>query len=296
MSLPTKLQHIIKHCGSIGEAARELGITNRHIQNLTTKPGAANSINDRNKKAINEYYNNVNPFPLPDHQNLCRTHFEALKVRSGSQELLEKIIEIEGWVEYSDPDSKFVSAGNYYLSFMAKFSRAMHRKSNVNFCTENQIPDYLKDAENALRTGLKIIHEALQDPLLTKEYDKLHNLGEIMYMNLVVTCVARSDFPGGYSNDELKEILNSMNSIDNLKKLVDTKPYMWQAAYNGLEVASRLERDDATLKYFYGKLVEMDPGFKDLSYKPGEAKALDEEPAMNFFIGRIHTNNIPKLE
>lgn len=296
MSLPTKIQHIVKHYGSIGEAARELGISDRHIKNLTTKPGAANNINDKNKKTINEFYNKVNPFPLPDHQNLCRTNFELLKTRSGSQELLEKIIEIEGWVEYSDPVSKFVSAGNYYLSFMAKFSRAIHRESNVNFCTENQIPAYLKDAENALRTGLGIIHEALQDPLLSNEHNKLSDLSEIMYMNLVVTCVARSDFSGGYSSDELKDILNSMNGIDNLKNLVETKPYMWQAAYNGLEIASRLERDDATLKYFYGKLVEMDPGFRDLSYKPGEAKALNEEPAMSFFIDRIRTNNIPKLE
>ena len=43
--------------------------------------------------------------------------------------------------------------------------------------------------------------------------------------------------------------------------------------------------DDAL--YFYGKLMDLDPGFQSFDYSRGEVPALSEVPAMKWFCDRF---------
>ena len=124
MSIVPMLYHLVQHYGSPAKAAPYVSIGERHIKNILTKEGAANKLTPKNRDTIRAAFNSVNPMPLADHHRIAREQLDELKSRPGSQELFEKIIEIDGWIQYSDPESSLIQAGNSYLSMMINFSRA----------------------------------------------------------------------------------------------------------------------------------------------------------------------------
>jgi hypothetical protein len=62
---------------------------------------------------------------------------------------------------------------------------------------------------------------------------------------------------------------------------------LWQAAVNGLELASRLKASDNDMLFFYTELLRLDPGFERFAYSPGEVVAIKDEPGLAYFRERF---------
>jgi hypothetical protein len=87
------------------------------------------------------------------------------------------------------------------------------------------------------------------------------------------------------SISEMRRLFRKIDALGQLKKVVETFPYLWTAAYDGLEQSSMME-DDSYALWFHSELTRMDPGFQDLDYSPGELER--ERPREKNKSGRRH--------
>jgi len=96
---------------------------------------------------------------------------------------------------------------------------------------------------------------------------------------------AISCFRIGRTIREALELLRDRSALAAVRQFLADNPYLWQAAYNGLELASAFESDVDAL-WFYGELKRLDPGFQSFDYSPGEVPSLSNEPGMAWFCRR----------
>jgi hypothetical protein len=93
---------------------------------------------------------------------------------------------------------------------------------------------------------------------------------------------------------ELAALLREKEALLTLKNLLKDFPYLWQAAFNGLEQAS-MSRDDEYALWFFAELKRLDPGFQDFDYTLGEVSSISAEPGMAYFHAKyredLHTPN-----
>jgi hypothetical protein len=86
------------------------------------------------------------------------------------------------------------------------------------------------------------------------------------------------------SLQECLKWLDEQNVLGRLRaaSLVPHNVGVWTIPHNGLIFASQLNRVEE-MKFFYGKLVEVQPGFSDWDFSPGETQTLRQDDDLEAF-------------
>jgi hypothetical protein len=123
----------------------------------------------------------------------------------------------------------------------------------------------------------------------------LKRLERVLFNNWLVAIAAQPKFEIGRSRAETDKILREAGVLKRLKEFLEENPFLWQAAWNGLEIASTLKSADDEMLFFYNKLKALDSGFQSFDYSPGEVPSISDEPGMAYFNNRfrlkLHVDN-----
>lgn len=267
----------------------------RTVRRLWKVPGAANNADPTTREQIAAALEKERPFPVKcAYLRKAREHLTLLKSRPGAEELENYLIELEGFLYAFDPSDPAVLLEYKYMRMMVCASKALHRGTRTTwFGDRKNWVEYLRaavvNAEEAIPIADAILQQDPEDRdvahlraiLLVNWVQLLHEEAKKEYRNI----------PGKrMSQPELAALLRERQVLSMLKSLLAEFPYLWQAVYNGLELASsQMELADSTQKddddalWFYETLKRLDPGFQDFDYTPGEVKAISKEPAMRCF-------------
>jgi hypothetical protein len=184
------------------------------------------------------------------------------------------------------------------MRMMACMSKALHRGSRSQlFGSRKEWAEYLRAAQANAEDGMKMADAFMQQNSRDEQIAHLHGFLFINWIQII-----QEQAKAGYANlsgkpmtpAEKEKLFHSEKALAKVKALMEKFPYLWQAAYNGLEQASSL-RDDQYALWFYSELKRLDPGFQELDYSPGEVAAISAEPALAYFHAKfreqLHTSN-----
>lgn len=286
------LREMRDELGGYKRLAHRVGLSPKRVKDLTEVPGEGAKVRDFTAQRIVSEYHTMRPYPLKPWQRVFRDELVEAKAEPGSMKLLVKIQQIKGAVSDSYPSCTLGKFGNNYLMYLACFSHAFHHSNSPNFGTESEWRAYSKAAEEELSAGLLIIRQLLKDPPPDANQEQLECLEEIFFSNLMITVFFRSQHKHARSMDDVLKYLREQDAVGKLRKFLKSNPYLWQAAYNGLEFSSRLHADDATMFWFYYRLCENDPGFTDFDYSPGEVASINAEDGMAYFRSRYAIRHV----
>jgi len=89
-----------------------------------------------------------------------------------------------------------------------------------------------------------------------------------------------------YTDETLKHYLSSANFIQSSKRVLQSEPYQWIIARNGLRFSS-INKNRADCLYFYRALIVANSAFADLNYKPNGAPPLMQSAEFQWAIQRL---------
>lgn len=87
--------------------------------------------------------------------------------------------------------------------------------------------------------------------------------------------------------EKIKKLLSTSKFFLHLRRILEAEPWFWKAARNGLVAASVIQ-DENFCKYYWAKLKEADPAFKDSEYAPDKfLKSVTEDPDTWWFATEV---------
>lgn len=92
------------------------------------------------------------------------------------------------------------------------------------------------------------------------------------------------------SDPEILQYLRESNFIRNSKQTLETEPFQWAIARNGLRFSSLLENAE-DVKYFFNALVAVSDKFFDLAYAPLNTGAIIDGVAFQWAINNVLTSS-----
>jgi hypothetical protein len=281
--------------GSWAKVADEVGLCDRKIRAIVNNPGAAARVSQRTRYEIERARERSQPFPLVEHMRLAREAMLPLKQRPGSEDLRKRIVEIEGMLQDYRPPSLWAAASRCYLLAFTAMSRGLHHNNQHNwFGGPLAWRQAMSDAEKWCAEGRRIIARKELD-MNEDELPMISRLEYGLFNNWLIAIAGQAKFKLGRSREETERILRDADAIKALKSFLKENPFLWQSAWNGLEIASTLKGDDEEMLFFYNELKRLDSGFQSFDYSPGEVPAISQEPGMAFFCerfrNRLHIDN-----
>jgi hypothetical protein len=294
--ITSELKRLHFQLGTWPAVADDVGASDRRLRDIVRIPGEGARVDKRLREDTRLAYLRKNPFPLPEYMLYARDELVVLKAWPGSAELRRRIIEVEGMLARHSPDSVWDDASRDYLLGFTATSRATHHHNQDNwFGGRKGWKSAIEEAEAFHWKGHQKIVHALSAPLPRTDQEILRRLDQALYNNWL--CAVGEQMKFGRSRVEVRNILEKAQALESLKQFLEDNSYLWQAAANGLEIASSIESSDEWMLYFYNKLKEIDPGFQSFDYSPGEIPALSAEPELANFCARfrneLHIDNPP---
>lgn len=295
MSPISRLQELRHFTGSLAKAAESAGLSLKQAGRYINEPGRGALVQENTRRQLAAALEEVSPFPLfIERLKYARKHLLSLEADPGCNSLQEYILSYDGCLD-QEPDDDHGRLQFRYMRMMFATSKALYHGGKVNWFNprSKHLQDAQKDAESAIE---------LADQMLLNDPDNrdVRHLRAIIYVNwtqiLLEQVKAKSPNLSGnvMSVTELKTLFRKENALAQLKEVVENFPYLWTAAYNGLEQSSMLE-DDRHALWFYHELKRMDSGFQDFDYSPGELLPISEEKGMIYFClkyrAQLHTPN-----
>ncbi|MFG1187886.1 hypothetical protein [Xanthobacter aminoxidans] len=271
---------------------------------LRNRPGQAGRAKPYTRNLICQAYKRLVPSPLSPHLREAHEELVELKRKPGS-EALRRFLEINDGVlddvlRENHPEDGLRRLEYFYFRLLVSFSMAIHGNRQATWCG-GRFSHHLIVAQTAAEKGIVLADRLLQSEVHDGEATgRVKRLRALLVINLFQ--IYLEQYKRGYPNaagqvvtcDQLKAQFLEQDALGKHWALVEEFPYLWQAIYNGLEQASFLEVEEPALR-FYRKLVELDPGFQDFDYTPGEVDALSKEKQMAWFCERfrstLHTPN-----
>ena len=204
----------------------------------------------------------------------------------GSDRLEEVLIKIDGLLRLAHPQTSVDRVSMKYLRVLNLMSKGLHHGGNASwFGGLAASKQALGDAETECEAAMREADEALLTNLATEERNVIEQLRPFLLINWLQLIAEQAKLNFQRTPAEAEKLLRERNAIQSLRSFLERNPFLWHAAYNGLEIASTLKLDGDAL-YFYGKLTELDPGFRSFDYSPGEVLAISAEPGMTYFSQR----------
>jgi hypothetical protein len=194
-----------------------------------------------------------------------------------------------------EPKTIWASASKSYMLGFTAMSRALHHNDQHNwFGGRKEWPRAMIQAEQFFDRGQITIAKAPND-CPHDEKHLLAKLDHVLFNNWLVAVAAQPKLGMGRSREETDGILREARVLSRLIEFLQENPFLWQAAWNGLEIASTLRGSDNEMLSFYNKLKELDSGFQSFDYSPGEVPSISDEPGMAYFCARfrdrLHVDN-----
>ena len=284
MSPPAKVRHLHEVLGKQELVAKETGVEERVLRHVANDPGYPMS--ETTRALINENYDRVVPFPMPPDLRLFRKELVEAKADPGSDKLEEVLIKIDGLLRLAHPQTSVDRVSMKYLRVLNLMSKGLHHGGNASwFGGLAASKQALGDAETECEAAMREADEALLTNLATEERNVIEQLRPFLLINWLQLIAEQAKLNFQRTPAEAEKLLRERNAIQSLRSFLERNPFLWHAAYNGLEIASTLKLDGDAL-YFYGKLTELDPGFRSFDYSPGEVLAISAEPGMTYFSQR----------
>lgn len=286
MSVVPQLQELLSIEGSWPKVEDITKLDERHRRRITNEPGFAKRIRPVTRDRIAEAHEARRPFPLIEYLRKAREMLTELKANPGSLKLKNYLMTLDGLLNAYEPSDQTLLVDYKYMRMMVCMSKALHRGGRAKwFGSHDEWAEHLRRAQANAEEGMEIADAILQQNLRNERISRLRGF---LFINWVQINQEQTKF--GYANlsgkrmtvAEKEKLFREQDALSKLKALIVDFPYLWQAAYNGLEQASSLHEDEFAL-WFYGELKRLDPGFQDFDYSPGEVPAISAEPGMAFF-------------
>jgi hypothetical protein len=286
MSVFPQLHELHSILGSWPEVEDAVKIDERHRRRITNEPGFAKRVRSVTRERIAEVHEERRPFPLSDYLRKAREVLTELKASPGSRRLENYLITLDGLLNAHDPSDQTLLLEYKYMRMMVCMSKALHRGSRSKwFGGRKEWAEHLHVAQANAEEGMKIADAILEQ---NPGDERVAHLRGFLFINWVQ--INQEQTKAGYKNlsgevmtvAEKEKLFRERDALATLQALMIQFPYLWQAAYNGLEQASSMREDDYVL-WFYNELKRLDPGFQDFDYSPGEVLAISAEPGMAYF-------------
>lgn len=296
MSVVPQLQELHSILGSWPEVEDAVKIDERHRRRITNEPGFASRVRPVTRERIAEVHEERRPFPLSDYLRKAREMLTELKASPGSRKLETYVTSLDGLLNAYDPSDQKLLVEYKYMRMMVCMSKALHHGGRGQWFG-SRWGEHLRAAQANAEEGMKMAGAIMQQNPRDEQIAHLHGFLFINWIQII-----QEQEKAGYANlfgkpvtpAEKEKLFRSEKALARLKALMGKFPYLWQAAYNGLEQASSL-RDDQYALWFYNELKRLDPGFQDFDYSPGEVTAISAEPGMAYFHAKfreqLHTPN-----
>jgi hypothetical protein len=270
--------------GSWTRVDEEIRWSDRKRRDFLNTPGGAKALSRGTRQAIARAARRLLPFPLPEHLTALRAKLADLKARPSSSELEEFLSITHGLLVDARPTTLFTQAAYGYVLGLVLMSMALHHKNqNGWFGGRAKWREYLQGAEQVFDRCGRAIDEGLNDA--PKEEQKvLARLRPFLLINWIATVVEQAKAGYHRSIDEALTLLRDKDALAELRRFLNTYPHLWQAAWNGLDLASMFE-DDEMACWFYNRLKVIDRGFQSFDYAPGEVQSISVE--MPYFSARF---------
>jgi hypothetical protein len=295
MNFVVDLRQIQDIYGTVVEAARAVNIDDRQWRRHM-EPGRGRRARPYIRRKVQTVLQQHRPFPLGDFLRKSREWLVAEKARPGSDELRRCLEILDGFLSQQEPEDPALLLDYEYMRMMVAVSKALHRGPQRYWFGE-RTADHLTCAQVSAEKGMKIADTLLE---ANRRDDRVARLRAILFVNWTMLILEQSKLGekqllGVKLNAAAAaKILRKENALTKLKAFVIEFPFLWQAVYNGLEMASSLREDDDA-KWFYFKLKELDSGFQDFDYSPGEVASISKEEGMKYFHdkyrSKFHTPN-----
>jgi hypothetical protein len=133
--------------------------------------------------------------------------------------------------------------------------------------------------------GMLDADQALVTDLTADDRKMIQALRPFLLINWLDLIIGQAKKGYKRTSEEGVELLRTRDALQTLRGFLEHNPFLWQAAFNGVETASTLKSDDDAL-WFYERLESLDPGFRSFDYSPGEVPSISAEPGMAYFSQR----------
>ncbi|WP_336814109.1 hypothetical protein [Bosea sp. MMO-172] len=293
-SLAPELNVLKKYIfGTVPKLARDLGVSERVIRYLMGWP-RHHSASPLVRSQITSLFTAHYPFPLPDGLADLRLMLNAAKQRPGSQELLVCVQTIEYTTQLNQL-GEWAQIGALYLYFAACHARAMLNNKQSMFGNEKSFRQILDRGIDALEKARKLVADTLQKNPHHPDMKKIRELDAYLLLNHVTARGFYITDETEIRKDEVTAELKEINAIELFLDAMLTAPWEWRLAYNGLDVANRLNQPDDILMKFYGPLMSFDRGFSDVAYSPGEVLSIEKNPDWGHLRQRLKNKRFKDL-
>jgi hypothetical protein len=295
MSPVPQLQELVYKMGSVAKTAESTGLSPKQVGRILKIPGQGGAVQENTRRQLAAALEEVSPFPLLiERLKHARKHLLSLERYPGSNSLREFVCSYDGCLD-QEPDDDHGRIQFQYIRMMFATSKALYHGGKVNWF--NPRSKHLQDAQKDAESAIKLADQILQnDP----DNENVRHLRAILFVNWtqIIQEQVKAKFPNlngtVMSVTEMRTLFREKNALGQLKEVIEKFPYLWTAAYNGLEQSSMLQ-DDSWALWFYNELKRMDCGFQDFDYTPGELVAISAERGMAYFHDKyrdqLHTPN-----
>ena len=296
MSPVSQFQELRDITGSLAKAAERAGLTERHARRLVKEPGRGALVQENTRQQLAAALEEVSPFPLTlSSLKYGRSLLITLESNPGSNPLRDFLCSYGELLNNQEPDDDHKRIQFGYMRMMIATSKAMYHGGKVSWFhpRSEHLRNAQKDAESAIKLADQML---LNDP----DNKDVRHLRAILFVNWtqIIQEQVKAKFPNlsgkVMSVTEMRRLFRETKALGQLKKVVENFPYLWTAAYDGLEQSSMME-DDSHALWFHRELTRMDPGFQDFDYSPGELVAISAEHGMTYFHNKyrdqLHTPN-----
>ena len=233
------------------EVGEKVGISGRHAWSLANVPGASLKADKITRWKIDEAHaNHSPPFPLPPFMVTTREDLSKLKEFPGTRDLMRRIIEVEEMLVTRSPRSWLEDAGTDYLLAFTAMSKGLHHGDKGDwFGGRGAWLGWMQSAESLfLSCHLKVGKFLLDTTLCPMDKEVLEKLGYAAFNNWMCSIAGQVKY--GRPRADVETILFQNIALEHLKRFLEENPFLWQAASNGLEIASRLRANANWRQYF----------------------------------------------
>lgn len=295
MSFAPTVNELVHHFGSQEALASELACDPSQVRRFL-RPGYGNRASKGSRATIERIARVELPFPLlMRFLRVAREELVRLKAQPGKPALRKYLIILDGFLKAHEPTDDALLMEFLYMRMMVAMSKALHQGGDPDGL-DGSLAAHLAYAQECAQKGM----EATDNWLRENPKDvRVAHLRAVMYVNWIQihqeqTKAKLPTLSGRVmTTTQLDKMFRDERVLAKLVVLVRLFPYLWQALYNGLELASTLHEDRYAM-WFYRGLKKCDSGFQDFDYSPGEVMPISKEIGMKYFAKKYRsTLHIP---
>ncbi len=272
------LRELARAEGSWTKIDRDLGWEDgRQRRELLNTPGAAARAKRCTRQNIARVIKNRRPFPLPIDFMITREKLVEHKKIPGDPAFQDFLMMVHGGLTRQRPEGLWDTVSHAYVLGLALMSMALHHgpQSETWFGGPAKWPEHLEDAGRVFYTGYQAAGQT-NGKTAPEEKEVVARLRPFLFINWVAVIVEQGKHRDGPARKKAISVLRKARALEALKEFLIDNPNLWQAAWNGVDLACFLQEDEEA-KWFYESLKEIDRGFQSFDYSPGEVPSIAKD-------------------